>query len=221
MAFKNQKKLTTLNLSEGLEVIESGAFEATDLSYLEIPSTVTKIQAHSFKNNVNLCTVVVKGPPSILSEEGCEGSKNDPPTDKCDWFNSKASNCPTGQTCDYCKDVKLYVPIEYYQQYYENESWNNEFDHITTREYVEDLFDIDLSEKVYDGTTNYSIDDIKFHRKENVEIDEDFLKTVVFKVTGVTLSGSDKDSPDVSCNHSVVVTIGYGDEKGANPNEEQ
>ena len=206
MAFKNQNSLKTLNLSEGLEVINAGAFEACDIEYLEIPSTVTKIQAHSFKNNTNLCTVVVKGPPSILSHEGCESAG-----DLCDWFNSKASNCPSGQTCNYCKDVKLYVPIEYYQQYFEDESWNNEFDHITTREYVEDLFDIDLSEKVYDGTTDYSINDIKFNSK--VQIDDDFLKTVIFKVTNVALSGSDKDSPDVSCNHSVVVTIGYGNEK--------
>ncbi len=207
MAFKNMKTLKNLYLSEGLEEIWSGAFENCDIEYLEIPSTVTKIQAHSFKNNTNLCTVIVKGPPSILSTEGCA----DNPEDKCDWFNSKASNCPSGQTCNYCKDVKLYVPIEYYQQYFEDESWNAEFDHITTREYVEDLFDIDLSEKVYDGTTDYSINDIKFNCK--AQIDEDFLKTVIFKVTGVILSGSDKDSPDVSCNHSVVVTIGYGNDK--------
>ena len=60
LAFSDCRKLTEINLPEGLETIGECAFEWSGLKEIVIPSSVTLIKKKAFKNCVYLANVIIK-----------------------------------------------------------------------------------------------------------------------------------------------------------------
>lgn len=63
------KRLKSIDIPQGITVIQNMAFEGTKLSSIEIPNSVIEIQAHSFRDCSELSSIII--PASVKKIEAC------------------------------------------------------------------------------------------------------------------------------------------------------
>lgn len=135
----NYTNLTKVILPETLKSIGQEAFRACKITSIEIPSSVTWIDALAFLQCSELTSVIIKGTPTLnkesfgrcpkLVEVRAESSEVKTLTSAAVYVFSKNSSAPTS-VADLQKVDKLIVPVGA-QQAYQDAGWTNFFTTVT------------------------------------------------------------------------------------------
>lgn len=135
----NYTNLTKVILPETLKSIGQEAFRACKITSIEIPSSVTWIDALAFLQCSELTSVIIKGTPTLnkesfgrcpkLVEVRAESSEVKTLTSAAVYVFSKNSSAPTS-VADLQKVDKLIVPVGA-QQVYQDAGWTNFFTTVT------------------------------------------------------------------------------------------